>query len=222
MRHAVIGVGEVGGAILANLRDHFGSAAVGFDLGEEKDFSAWAAFPQPYYMHVCYPYSNKFLPSLEAWVRLGEPHRCSGIVIHSSTRPGTVNKWNRMVSASNSGLPIATHSPVNGKHVTSRTMETYIRTLPKFFSGPNEKAITRELREVWDICWLNDNPNTSEMMKLLATSYYGMLICWTQYIHKMCKDKNLEYEKVMSVFREIDSEERRVGKECRSRWSPYH
>ena len=30
---------------------------------------------------------------------------------------------------------------------------------------------------------------------------------------------SLEVEKLMKEFR---SEERRVGKECRSRWSPYH
>src|SRR3712207_9412446 len=29
-------------------------------------------------------------------------------------------------------------------------------------------------------------------------------------------------DQVPSVFGEVRSEERRVGKECRSRWSPYH
>ena len=29
-------------------------------------------------------------------------------------------------------------------------------------------------------------------------------------------------EKILKLFREDRSEERRVGKECRSRWSPYH
>ena len=32
-------------------------------------------------------------------------------------------------------------------------------------------------------------------------------------------NKNTNYEKFIIVLR---SEERRVGKECRSRWSPYH
>ena len=31
-----------------------------------------------------------------------------------------------------------------------------------------------------------------------------------------------EYLRVSTINREIRSEERRVGKECRSRWSPYH
>jgi len=33
------------------------------------------------------------------------------------------------------------------------------------------------------------------------------------------KDNNFNYERVLNKLR---SEERRVGKECRSRWSPYH
>src|SRR2546430_16694892 len=35
---------------------------------------------------------------------------------------------------------------------------------------------------------------------------------------KMCSDKRQEF----ILFSDTRSEERRVGKECRSRWSPYH
>src|SRR2546426_7336750 len=31
-----------------------------------------------------------------------------------------------------------------------------------------------------------------------------------------------EYDEAEERFRQVRSEERRVGKECRSRWSPYH
>ena len=34
--------------------------------------------------------------------------------------------------------------------------------------------------------------------------------------------QNLIEEMVESIKKEVRSEERRVGKECRSRWSPYH
>ena len=38
----------------------------------------------------------------------------------------------------------------------------------------------------------------------------------------ICVDKNL-YERFKVVAdKDMRSEERRVGKECRSRWSPYH
>ena len=41
--------------------------------------------------------------------------------------------------------------------------------------------------------------------------------CWIN----MVDPTNKEIEQIAKRF-EIRSEERRVGKECRSRWSPYH
>jgi len=38
----------------------------------------------------------------------------------------------------------------------------------------------------------------------------------------MDRDLGSDYETVRRVIELIRSEERRVGKECRSRWSPYH
>ena len=36
------------------------------------------------------------------------------------------------------------------------------------------------------------------------------------------KQISLEEDKIKGMFNPKRSEERRVGKECRSRWSPYH
>ena len=43
-------------------------------------------------------------------------------------------------------------------------------------------------------------------------------------LKKQMKDSYLDYAMSIIVSRALDdrSEERRVGKECRSRWSPYH
>ena len=46
------------------------------------------------------------------------------------------------------------------------------------------------------------------------------------YIKNLVEEKysiNVQsVEKIKNVYKIIRSEERRVGKECRSRWSPYH
>ena len=43
-----------------------------------------------------------------------------------------------------------------------------------------------------------------------------------QYITKIMNGENLTQEEAGRAMDIIRSEERRVGKECRSRWSPYH
>ena len=35
-------------------------------------------------------------------------------------------------------------------------------------------------------------------------------------------DKRILPKSIQNVIKQLRSEERRVGKECRSRWSPYH
>ena len=44
-----------------------------------------------------------------------------------------------------------------------------------------------------------------------------VIATWSQNI-----DQNVPADKQKDVHKQLRSEERRVGKECRSRWSPYH
>ena len=41
-------------------------------------------------------------------------------------------------------------------------------------------------------------------------------------LHYQKTHPNADYNDLLTQFGEPRSEERRVGKECRSRWSPYH
>ena len=56
-----------------------------------------------------------------------------------------------------------------------------------------------------------DYINVSKILKDLQTTYIGKNI----YAYKEVNSTN-------TVAKRSRSEERRVGKECRSRWSPYH
>ena len=38
----------------------------------------------------------------------------------------------------------------------------------------------------------------------------------------LTREGKLELENELDTLKNVRSEERRVGKECRSRWSPYH
>ena len=63
-----------------------------------------------------------------------------------------------------------------------------------------------------------------------SSTFFGQPI-FSQMINLLDKDKidklaqesgTDHYCKKFSTFQHLRSEERRVGKECRSRWSPYH
>ena len=54
---------------------------------------------------------------------------------------------------------------------------------------------------------------------------FEFIVAWDTEFKGDIKDAGELNDPVCSVFKELKSgrsEERRVGKECRSRWSPYH
>ena len=59
-------------------------------------------------------------------------------------------------------------------------------------------------------------------MKRLLTILTAIILILAISLQSEAKEKSLIY--TIDIKKEIDnrSEERRVGKECRSRWSPYH
>ena len=71
--------------------------------------------------------------------------------------------------------------------------------------------IQETLREYYEQLYANKFNNLEEMDKFLET--YGPPKLNREEIENLNK---------LITRNEIRSEERRVGKECRSRWSPYH
>ena len=69
-----------------------------------------------------------------------------------------------------------------------------------------------------------------EIQKVLKANCYlilynlieGSIRTGIEAIFMTLSQQNLTYAQVNHPIKQIRSEERRVGKECRSRWSPYH
>ena len=64
------------------------------------------------------------------------------------------------------------------------------------------------------------------MLLGLVCSIYGMLLIYSATLNPVTaldgSTKNLYVQGAAIILGLARSEERRVGKECRSRWSPYH
>ena len=64
----------------------------------------------------------------------------------------------------------------------------------------------------------NENMNNYFAGNAVCVKLMDKLGCCVQKVKKACHMK----KEGSAVIGEVRSEERRVGKECRSRWSPYH
>ena len=90
-----------------------------------------------------------------------------------------------------------------------------------------EKGVTHELVDV-PFGAQREEPHLSHQpfAKVPAFEHDGFALYETQaimrYVDERFAGTPLQPEDVHEWSRMIRSEERRVGKECRSRWSPYH
>ena len=64
--------------------------------------------------------------------------------------------------------------------------------------------------------------DTSIILKWLQENYDAEVICYTADVGQEIDRKKIINNAKKFGVKNIRSEERRVGKECRSRWSPYH
>src|SRR5256885_1533910 len=72
-------------------------------------------------------------------------------------------------------------------------------------------------------CALPISPTTADMQKLrVEIAHLDLLVKKLQAELQIERQYNQALETQIRTLTEVRSEERRVGKECRSRWSPYH
>lgn len=143
-----------------------------FDLGEDYEVSK--------VIHICFPYSKDFERFVNYYKEL---FRAEYIVIHSTVPVGTSSKLN------------ALHSPIRGVHPH---LETSLTTFLKYIGGPDAHVIATELRQYGIICETTEKAETTELMKLVDTTSYGVNILIEKEIHRLCKEYDVPFDKVYS------------------------
>jgi len=167
----VIGYGEVGYA-LALVLDGEHEVDVydtrpGFQVPGRRGYDV---------MHICFPYSETFMRDVVAYKIAYEPKQT---VIHSSVPIGTT----RLLDAS--------HSPVIGIHPS---LEESVRTFTKFIGGPYASQVADHFRRAGIRVYIVDDSETTELMKLMSTTLYGVCIEFTKEVKRLCNEHNVPFE----------------------------
>lgn len=171
MKNLVIGVGQIGTAIQSILM------CDGHD-----PFRAKLAFGDYDVLHICYPCVDK-----ESFVKSVQQNKqvfnAKLIVIHSTVSVGVTSSIGSY----------AVHSPIRGVHPH---LEEGIRTFTKFFGGVRAKEASEIFTEQGIDVICTDKPETTELMKLVDTTTYGINILIEKEIYRLCKENGVDFNVV--------------------------
>jgi len=150
------------------------------------------------YLHICIPGAlNNFSDVVSDYIEKYKPHT---VCIHSTVPPGTTRGIGLFVDA------IVIHTPVHGKH-RGNSMKKDMLRYPKYLGVPEGlpdhdiKIIVEHFSRVgfYDIRPFR-KPETTEWLKVLSTTYFGLQIAWAQEVERICNKFNLDYNEVSDFF----------------------
>ncbi|MFB6212838.1 MAG: hypothetical protein ABEI53_03440 [Candidatus Magasanikbacteria bacterium] len=169
--HLVIGKGEVGTSLFNVLKEHYDVQSRDENDGPEGQFDV---------LHICYPPIDNFVEITKKYIDQYSPEV---VIIHSTVRPGTTEKVD----------DIAVHSPIRGLHPN---LEDGIKTFVKYFAGPKSKRAAQYFEDIGIETESWENPETTEVLKILSTTYFAWNVVFEKEVKKICDKRDLDFEKV--------------------------
>jgi len=144
-------------------------------------------------LNVCIPWNNNFVKIVKKEIKKVKPKLT---IIHSTVAPGTTKKIGRMV----------VHSPIRGIHPH---LYKGIKTFVKYVGADNKKAgnlAERHLKSLGVRTRVFFPSVTTEIGKLLDTSYYGLCIAWHAEMGKICRKYKIDFEEAVTDFNQTYNE----------------
>ena len=184
----VVGLGEVGRAI-AELVD---AQKEKFKL-YKKDFEPLSVNENIDIMHICIPFTEKFIDDTVEYINLYKP---ALTIINSTVRPKTTQKIFSITKA-----PIV-HSPVRGRHPQ---LKEGILKFVKFIGSVDSKAgkiAKQHFEELGVKAEAMSSPVETEVGKLLETSYYAVNIAFHQEMDRICDYYGADFKQSVTRFNE--------------------
>lgn len=127
-------------------------------------------------IHIAFPYTEDFIGEVKRYQNLYHPKYT---VIHSTVPVGTSRKCG------------AIHSPVVGIHPF---LEESLKTFTKFLGGEQASEVADYFRKAGMKVYITDKPETTELMKLLCTANYGIMVEYTKDIKRQCNKYKVPFE----------------------------
>ena len=172
---AVIGMGEVGNA-LTYVLEMGGHKVTTYDV---EDGPAPGQLSRVDVLNICFPYDERasiFEHDVNYWQDRFAPLET---VIHSTVPVGTSRRLG------------AIHSPVIGLHPN---LSHSLLTFTKFLGGERAEKVADHFRSTGMKVYLIKDQETTELMKILSTTYHALNVEWTKEVAAMCKDRDIPYE----------------------------
>lgn len=192
----VIGLGEIGNPLL-KIISGAGYSVSSYDL-KKKSFVKKQRTVDV--LHICFPYSNKFVDEVCNYISEYKPKLT---LIESTVKPFTTQKIYENFSRS---IRIC-HSPVRGN--VKDTFEWAFFAYTKFI-GPADKDSGEQAEQYYKSLgfktYICKSPLETEFMKIINTTYYGLLIAWFQEINRICETFNIDYEEIRKFIETTTTE----------------
>lgn len=144
-------------------------------------------------LHICIPYQDNFNEIVEKEIKEIEPKLT---IIHSTVAPETTKKLSEKFQGK------VVHSPIRGIHPY---LYQGVKTFIKYIGADNEEAghLAKSHLESLGIKTKVFQPSiTTEIGKLLSTTYYGLCIAWHGEMKKICDQAGVDFEKAVKDFNE--------------------
>lgn len=173
--HLVLGSGEVGTAVFNVLGGHYARVAK-----RDKVSDLTGQFDV---LHVCLPSLKNFVGVTKKYIK---EYRPKLVIIHSTVPVGTTKKI----------APFVVHSPIRGVHPH---LEKGIKTFVKYFGGAKAKEAARLFEQMGVRTQVFKKPETTELAKILDTTYYGWNILFCKEVKRICDKMKLDFDEVYTI-----------------------
>ena len=139
-------------------------------------------------LNVCLPYSNDFVKTVKDAIK---KHNAQLVIIHSTVKVGTTKAI---------GYRFCVHSPVRGIHPNLyQGLKTFTKYIGADFAGAG-RLVAEHFIEIGMKPKVIYKSKTTELAKLLSTTYYAHCIAFHSYANKLCEQEHLNFNTVMGEW----------------------